>query len=56
MTEVKRTQGEIDEVIDTAQDSGGDISESIMRGMSYEQGIIAMAAWIFGETDEKPFG
>ena len=49
---VKRKQQEIDDVLNWA--AGGTEEGSRYPGMSYEQGIEAMAHWLFGDTDARP--
>jgi hypothetical protein len=49
---VKRTQKEIDDVLNKAAD--GIDKGSRWGGMSYEQGVDAALRWITGETDENP--
>lgn len=53
MMTVVRTQAEINDVLDKAGE--GFDNGSFYPGMSYEQGIIAFADWLFGNTDEAPF-
>lgn len=53
MSVIVRSQTEIDEVLNVAQDfiDGGG---SPFFGMSYEDGIIGMYRWLIGEEDENP--
>ena len=51
--EVVRSQESIDYVLNKAayfSDEG-----SRYPGASYEEGIIAFADWLFGDTEDKPF-
>jgi hypothetical protein len=50
---IVRTEKEIDEVLEKAMD--GKYSGSRYPGMSYEEGIMAFADWLFGDDDEPPF-
>ncbi len=49
---VKRTDEEIDEVRGWAV--GGMDEGTRYPGMSYEEGIEAALAWVFGDTDDRP--
>lgn len=50
--EVKRTQEEIDEVLNKAADGMDDGSK--WPGMSYEQGVDAAIRWLTGESEDNP--
>lgn len=52
--EIKRTDAEINEQLNKAADGINDGSQ--YPGMSYEDGIQAFADWLFGDSNEKPFG
>lgn len=51
--EIVRTQQEIDEVIDKANE--GLDNGSAYPGMNYEEGVKAMYDWLVGNIDETPF-
>jgi hypothetical protein len=52
--EIKRTDAEIDRVLNWAVE--GEQDGSHYRGMNYEQGINAFAAWLFGDVEDDPTG
>lgn len=54
MRTVVRSEQEIDDVLNKASDGIED--GSVYPGMSYEQGILAFAEWLFGDTEDVPFG
>lgn len=49
----KRSSGEIDDVVNAAWEPV-EQGTSNVRGMSYEQGVIAALSWVTGDTDENP--
>lgn len=56
MLEVKRTQKEIDEVLNTCADA--EMEGSQFHGMTYEQGVEAGIRWLTKDgfrDDETPF-
>ena len=52
MAVIKRTEEEINEVRNWAADAMD--TGSRYPGMSYEEGIEAMAAWMLGDIDDRP--
>ena len=53
MMQIKRTQQEVDKLLDACHDQenkGG----SKFRGMSYEQGIATGIEWLLGDVEENP--
>jgi hypothetical protein len=52
--EIKRSDAEIDRVLNWANE--GEEEGSRFGGMSYEQGINAFAAWVFGDIEDDPTG
>lgn len=50
---IVRTEEEINKLLQWARelDSG---HQSHYRGMTYEQGIIAMYEWLIGDSDDSP--
>lgn len=52
--EIQRTIEEIDKVLDEA---GSCICNgtSLRADLTFEQGLMAFADWIFGHTDKNPF-
>lgn len=49
----KRDIDEVEEVRADALEQT-EMGESKFPGMSYEEGVAATLAWVFGETDESP--
>lgn len=49
--QIKRTQEEIDEVVNLAIETE---HHSKWRGMSYEAGVRAAIDWILGDSDDNP--
>jgi len=50
--EIVRSQSEIDAVYESAME--GVSQGSKFSGMSYEEGIIAMLAWLTGDSNDNP--
>lgn len=51
--EIVRTQQEIDEMVDKANE--GLNNGSVYPSMNYEEGVKAMYDWLVGNTEDKPF-
>lgn len=50
---VVRTEDEIDRILERAGDGFGE--RTAYPNASYEEGICAFAAWLFGDVDFEPF-
>lgn len=53
MKEIERNDAEINRVLNRAAE--GFDEGSFFPGMSYEQGIMDFANWLFGNSDSEPF-
>lgn len=52
--QVRRTDAEIDKVLNTCLEREESGRPSLWRGMTYEQGVEQGIRWLIGESDEDP--